>query len=204
MQSSIKQLQKERMMWQALSQEAQLHCDDAQSEIHWQKSNGRTLVWMQVDKAIRNEHELKSYISELQGMHSGPQLRERKAKRAAIQASKHWKKVADKRMNKINKLGEMSDEFKDDLTRVTKEMESNHFSVSKSEFSWEFCPECHKQAMLGIMAVNNVAESALGGAQEMCRPEKEYTCQVQQQSVMQRGITSLTDQYHQRERQVMT
>ena len=96
-------------------------------------------------------------------MHSGPQLRERKAKRAAIQASKHWKKVADKRMNKINKLGEMSDEFKDDLTRVTKEMESNHFSVSKSEFSWEFCPERHKQAMLGIMAVKDVAESTLGG-----------------------------------------
>jgi hypothetical protein len=37
------------------------------------------------------------------------------------------------------------------------------FAVSKSEFSWEFCPECHKQVMLGIMAVNNVAESALGG-----------------------------------------
>jgi hypothetical protein len=126
MRSSIKQLQKERMMWQVLSQEAELRCEDAQSEIHRQKSNGRTSVWMQVYKAIRKEHELKSYISELQGMHSGLLLRGRKAKLATIQASKHWKKVANKRTNKINKLRELSNELKDDLARVTKEMESNH------------------------------------------------------------------------------
>ena len=29
----IKQLQKERIMWQVLSQEAELHCEDAQWEI---------------------------------------------------------------------------------------------------------------------------------------------------------------------------
>jgi hypothetical protein len=125
MQSSIKQLQKERMMWQVLSQEAELHCEDTQLEIHWQKSNGRTLVQMQVDKAIRKESELKLYMLELQGMHSGLLLRERKAKRAAIQVSKHWKKVADKRMNTVNKLREQSNELKDDLARVTKEIESN-------------------------------------------------------------------------------
>jgi hypothetical protein len=34
MQSSIKQLQKERMMWQVLSQEAKLRCEDAQLEVH--------------------------------------------------------------------------------------------------------------------------------------------------------------------------
>ena len=79
MRSSIKQLQKERMMWQVLSQEAELHCEDTQLEIHWQKSNGRTLVQMQVDKAIRKERELKSYISELQGMHAGLLLRESKS-----------------------------------------------------------------------------------------------------------------------------
>ena len=52
--SSLKQLQKERIMWQVLSQEAELRCDNAQ-----------TLVQAQVDKAIRKEHELKSYTSEL-------------------------------------------------------------------------------------------------------------------------------------------
>jgi hypothetical protein len=81
---------------------------------------------MQVDKAIKKECELKSYISQLHGMHSGLLLRERKAKHVSIQASKHWKKVANKRMNKINKLQELSNESKDDLARVTKEMESNH------------------------------------------------------------------------------
>ena len=46
--SSLKLLQKERMMWQVLSQEAELRCDDAQFEIHRQKLNGRTLVQTQV------------------------------------------------------------------------------------------------------------------------------------------------------------
>ena len=78
MRSSIKQLLKVGMMWQVLSQEAQLRCEDAQSEIHRQKSNGRTLVQMQVDKAIRKECELKSYISQLHGMQAGLLLRERK------------------------------------------------------------------------------------------------------------------------------
>ena len=59
MSSSLKQLQKERMMWQVLSQEAELRCDD-----------GQTLVQTQVDKAIRKERELKSYISELREIHA--------------------------------------------------------------------------------------------------------------------------------------
>ena len=88
--SSLKQLQKERMMWQVLSQEAELRCDNAQLEIHRQKSNGRTLVQMQVDKTIRKEGQLKTYMLDLQEMHRVQLLRERKAKRVAIQSSKHW------------------------------------------------------------------------------------------------------------------
>ncbi len=124
MQSSIKQLQKERMMWQVLSQEAELRCEDAQLEVHRQKSTGMTLVQMQVDKAIRNEHELKSYMLDLQEMHAGQLLRERKAKRAAIQSLNFWKKVATNRINKITKLRKQSNELKDNLAQVTKEMES--------------------------------------------------------------------------------
>ena len=44
-----------------------------------------------------------------------------------------------------------------------KKVSHKYFSVSKSEFSWEHCPEQIKQATLGVMAVNDVAESALGG-----------------------------------------
>ena len=88
--SSLKQLQKERMMWQVLSQEAKLRCDYAQLEIHWQKSNSRTLVQMQVDKTIRKERELKTYMLDLQEMHRVQLLQERKAKRVAIQSSKNW------------------------------------------------------------------------------------------------------------------
>jgi hypothetical protein len=88
--SSLKQLQKEWMMWQVLSQEAELRCDNAQLEIHRQKSNGRTLVQMQVDKTIRKEGQLKTYMLDLQEMHRVQLLRERKAKRVAIQSSKHW------------------------------------------------------------------------------------------------------------------
>jgi hypothetical protein len=77
-------------MWQVLSQEAELRCEYAQLELHRQKSNGRTLVQMQVDKAIRKEPELKSYMLELQEIHAVQLLRERKAKRVAIQSSKHW------------------------------------------------------------------------------------------------------------------
>jgi len=90
MMSSLKQLQNERVMWQVLSQEAELRCDDAKLEVHRQKSNGRTLVQMQVDKAIRKERELKTYMLELQEIHAVQLLRERKAKRAAIQSSKYW------------------------------------------------------------------------------------------------------------------
>ena len=90
MMSSLKQLQNERVMWQVLSQEAELRCDDAKLEVHRQKSNGRTLVQMQVEKAIRKERELKSYMLELQEIHAVQLLRERKAKRAAIQSSKYW------------------------------------------------------------------------------------------------------------------
>ena len=90
MQSAIRQLQKERMMWQVLSQEAKLRCEDAHWEVHRQKSNGRTLVQMQVDKAIRKEHELKSYMSELQEIHAVQLLRERNARRVTIKSSKHW------------------------------------------------------------------------------------------------------------------
>jgi hypothetical protein len=88
--SSLKQLQKERMMWQVLSQEAELRCENAQLEIHRQKSNGRTLVQMQVDKTIRKERELKTYMLDLQEMHRVHLLWERKAKRVAIKSSKHW------------------------------------------------------------------------------------------------------------------
>ncbi len=77
-------------MWQVLSQEAELRCEDAQLELHRQKSNGRTLVQMQVDKAIRKERELKSYMLELQEIHAVQLLREQKAKRVAIQSSKYW------------------------------------------------------------------------------------------------------------------
>jgi hypothetical protein len=38
-----------------------------------------------------------------------------------------------------------------------------YFSGSKSQFLWQYYPQHHKQATLGIMAVNDVAESALGG-----------------------------------------
>ena len=44
-----------------------------------------------------------------------------------------------------------------------KKASQKYFSASKSEFSWQHCPEHHKQATLGIMAVNDIAESALGG-----------------------------------------
>ena len=90
MRYSLKQLQKERMMWQVLSQEAELRYEDSQLAVQRHKSNSRTLVQMQVDKAIRKERELKSYMLELQEMHAVQLLRERKAKRAAIQSSKHW------------------------------------------------------------------------------------------------------------------
>ena len=90
MMSSLKQLQEERVMWQVLSQEVELRCEDAQFEVHRQKSNGRTLVQMQVDKAIRKERELKSYMFELQEIHAVQLLSERKANRAAIQSSKYW------------------------------------------------------------------------------------------------------------------
>jgi len=58
--------------------------------VHWQKSNCRTLVQMQVDKAIRKERELKLYMLELKEMHKFQLLQERKAKRAAIKSSKRW------------------------------------------------------------------------------------------------------------------
>jgi hypothetical protein len=45
---------------------------------------------MQVDKAIRKERELKSYMFELQEIHAVQLLRDRKANRAAIQSSKYW------------------------------------------------------------------------------------------------------------------
>ena len=78
------------MMWQVLSQEAELRCEDSQLAVQRHKSNSRTLVQMQIDKAITKEHELKSYMLELQEMHKVHLLRERKAKRVAIQSSKHW------------------------------------------------------------------------------------------------------------------
>jgi len=87
---SLKQLQKERMMWQVLRQEAELRCEDSQLAVHRQKSNDRTLVQMQVNRAIRKERELKSYMLELQEMHKVQLLQERKAKRVTIQSSKHW------------------------------------------------------------------------------------------------------------------
>ena len=74
--SSLKLLQKERMMWQVLSQEAKLRCDDAQS-----------LVQTQVDKAIRKERELKSYISDSQEIHAVQLLKEQKEK--CLQ--QHWR-----------------------------------------------------------------------------------------------------------------
>jgi hypothetical protein len=75
---------------QVLSQEAKLRCEDAHWEVHRQKSNGRTLVQMQVDKAIWKERELKSYMSKLQEIQAVQLLRERKAKCVAIKSSKHW------------------------------------------------------------------------------------------------------------------
>ena len=77
------------MMWQVLSQEAELRYEDSQLAVQRHKSNSRTLVQMQVDKAIRKECKLKSYILELQVMHEVQLFREQKAKRVAIQSSNH-------------------------------------------------------------------------------------------------------------------
>ena len=74
-------------MWQALSQEAELRFEDATLDLHWQKSTCMALVQMQVDKAIRKERELKSYMVDLQEMHAVQLLKERKANRVAIQSS---------------------------------------------------------------------------------------------------------------------
>ncbi len=90
MRYSLKEQQKERMMWQVLSQEAELRCKDSQLAVHRQKSKCRTLVQMQVGKAITKERELKSYMLELQEMHKVQLLWERKAKRVGIQSLKHW------------------------------------------------------------------------------------------------------------------
>ena len=90
MRNSLKQLQKECMMWQVLSQEAELRCEDSQLAVQRHKSNSRTLVQMQIDKAITKERELKSYMLELQEMHKVQLLWEQKEKRVAIQSSKHW------------------------------------------------------------------------------------------------------------------
>ncbi len=97
----------------------------ATDKIHCQKSNCIKLVQMQVDKAIQNKRQLKSYISELQSIHSAFLQKERRAKHAAIQLSKHWKQVANKRMKKITELKEVNHELKDNLARVTQEMKSN-------------------------------------------------------------------------------
>jgi hypothetical protein len=59
----IKQLEKECVMWQVLSQEAELHVDAATKQIHQQKSNGRQLVQIQVNKVIKKENQLKTYTS---------------------------------------------------------------------------------------------------------------------------------------------
>ena len=123
--SSLKQLQAERVMWQVLSQEVEVRCKDAVFEVHRQKSNSRTLVQMQVDKAIRKESELKSYMLELKEIHAGQLLKERQAKCVAIKSSKYWKKVATNRSNKITKLHQQSSVLKDELARVTKELDSN-------------------------------------------------------------------------------
>ncbi len=58
-------LQKECVMWQVLSQEAEVHVDAATKQIHQQKSNRRHLVQIQVNKAIEKEWQLKTYMSEL-------------------------------------------------------------------------------------------------------------------------------------------
>jgi hypothetical protein len=113
MRSSLKQLQEEHVMWQVLSQEAGLRVDAMTNEIHHHKSYGRKLVQMQVEKGIQRERTLKSYMSKLQSIHSALLLKERKAKVVAIQSSKHWKKVATNRMDKITKLPEQSNELKD-------------------------------------------------------------------------------------------
>ena len=84
MRSSLKKLQEERVMWQVLSQGAELRVDAMTNEIHCHKSNGRKLVQMQVEKAIQREHKLKSYMSKLQSIHLALLLKERKAKRVAI------------------------------------------------------------------------------------------------------------------------
>ena len=122
---SLKQLQQERVMWQVLSQEAELHVDTAANQVHQQKSNGRQIVQIQVNKAIEKEQQLKTFISNLRGIHSSLLLKVRKAKHAAIQASKQWKQLADKRMIKITELKEVTNEAKDELARVTHEMQSN-------------------------------------------------------------------------------
>jgi hypothetical protein len=86
-----------------------------------------TLVQMQVNKAIRKERELKSYMLDLQELHAGQLLRERKAKRAAIQSLNFWKKVATNRIHNITKLRKQSNELmKDNLAQGTKEMKSKH------------------------------------------------------------------------------
>jgi hypothetical protein len=47
-----------------------------------------------------------------------------------------------------------------------KKASHKYFSVLKSEFSWHYCPEHHKRAILGIMAVSDSAASTLGGCKQ--------------------------------------
>ena len=55
------------------------------------------------------------------------------------------------------------------LKAIIKELEDKtkanykYLSLSRSEYSWEHCPETTKKAMLGKMVTNDLAESSFSG-----------------------------------------
>lgn len=79
-----------------------------------------------------------------------------------------------------------------------KKASHKYFSVSKSEFSWDHCPNHIKLATLGIMAVTDVAESALGGCTRNVQTRNRIHLSSAAAISDAKRITSLTDQFRER------
>jgi hypothetical protein len=114
MNNALTQLQRERVMWQVLSQEAEVRHDCANEK-------SRRVVKNQIENALKKEQDLKSHVQDLHEYYSELIATEKRKTRSAKKASRHWQRRAEIRKVKIAELEQSKIELADKLSDLAKE-----------------------------------------------------------------------------------
>ena len=120
---ALRQIQKERTMWEVLSRGLNARVDEALSEVSDEKQRSRQLIQRQWDKALDNEIEMQSKIDDLNEytfeLGANLEVERKKAKEATLKYERAAKSLKDN-IAKAKSHKVEGNELRDELAAISK------------------------------------------------------------------------------------